>query len=42
MKRLLRAILFLTFATPFARAQTPAAGGGEVVDRMVAVVNGAS
>ncbi len=39
MKRLLPAILILTFATA-ARAQTPAAGGGEVVDRMVAVVNG--
>jgi hypothetical protein len=39
MKRLLPAILILTFAT-VARAQTPAAGGGEVVDRMVAVVNG--
>src|SRR5918998_1702041 len=32
--------LILTFAAP-ARAQTPAAGGGEVVDRMVAVVNDA-
>jgi hypothetical protein len=40
MKRLLSAILILTFAT-VARAQTPAAGGGEVVDRMVVVVNGA-
>ena len=40
MKRLLLAILILTSAT-VARAQTPAAGGGEVVDRMVAVVNGA-
>ena len=40
MKRLLSAILILTFAT-LARAQTPAAGGGEVVDRMVAIVNGA-
>jgi hypothetical protein len=39
MKRLLPAILILTFVT-VARAQTPAAGGGEVVDRMVAVVNG--
>ena len=39
MKRLLLAILILTLAT-VARAQTPAAGGGEVVDRMVAVVNG--
>lgn len=38
MKRLLPAILILTFAAP-ARAQTPAAGGGEVVDRMVAIVN---
>ncbi len=40
MKRPLLAILILTLATA-ARAQTPAAGGGEVVDRMVAVVNGA-
>ena len=40
MKRLLLAILILTSAT-VARAQTPAAAGGEVVDRMVAVVNGA-
>ena len=32
--------LVLTFAT-VARAQTPAAGGGEVVDRMVAIVNDA-
>ncbi len=40
MKRLLPAILILTFAT-VARAQTPAAGGGEVVDRMVAIVNDA-
>jgi hypothetical protein len=41
MKRLLPAILILTFVTG-AGAQTPAAGGGggEVVDRMVAVVNG--
>ena len=39
MKRLLPAILILTVAT-VARAQTPVAGGGEVVDRMVAVVNG--
>ncbi|MDT5269332.1 MAG: hypothetical protein QOH49_1518 [Acidobacteriota bacterium] len=39
MKQLLPAILILTFVTG-ARAQTPAAGGGEVVDRMVAVVNG--
>src|ERR1044071_6376995 len=40
MKTLLSAILILTFAAA-ARAQTPAAGGGgEVVDRMVAVVNG--
>src|SRR5215207_3125482 len=38
MKRLLPAILILTFAAG-AGAQTPAAGGGEVVDRMVAVVN---
>ncbi len=40
MKRLLTAIFVITLATG-ARAQTPAAGGGEVVDRMVAVVNGA-
>src|SRR5688572_11233997 len=39
MKRLLPAILILTLAAS-ARAQTPAAGGGEVVDRMVAIVNG--
>ena len=39
MRRLLLATLILSFAT-VARAQTPAAGGGEVVDRMVAVVNG--
>jgi hypothetical protein len=39
MKRLLLAILFAALAAS-ARAQTPAAGGGEVVDRMVAVVNG--
>ena len=38
MRRLLPAILILTFAAS-ARAQTPAAGGGEVVDRMVAIVN---
>lgn len=40
MKRLLSAILILTFAAS-ARAQTPAAGGGEVVDRVVAIVNDA-
>lgn len=40
MKRLLSAILILTFAT-VVRAQTPAAGGGEVVDRVVAIVNDA-
>jgi hypothetical protein len=40
MKRLLPAILILTLATG-AGAQTPAAGGGEVVDRMVAIVNDA-
>ncbi len=42
MKTPLPAILLLTFAALAApaRAQTPAAGGGEVVDRMVAVVNG--
>ncbi|HEX8722272.1 MAG TPA: hypothetical protein VF736_16780 [Pyrinomonadaceae bacterium] len=39
MKRLLPAIM--VFLLPCAGvAQTPAAGGGEVVDRMVAVVNG--
>src|SRR5215207_9916400 len=37
-KRLLPAILILTSAAG-AGAQTPAAGGGEVVDRMVAIVN---
>src|SRR5215203_1205956 len=40
MKRLLTAILILT-SVAGARAQTPAAGGGEVVDRMVATVNDA-
>lgn len=40
MKTLLSAILILTFAT-VVRAQTPAAGGGEVVDRVVAIVNDA-
>jgi len=40
MKRLLSAIIILTFVTG-ARAQTPAAGGGEVVDRVVAIVNDA-
>ncbi len=39
MKTLLPAILIVTLAAS-APAQTPAAGGGEVVDRMVAVVNG--
>jgi hypothetical protein len=39
MRRLLPAILILVL-TSSARAQTPAAGGGEVVDRIVAVVNG--
>jgi hypothetical protein len=38
MKRLLFVIIILTLASS-ASAQTPAAGGGEVVDRMVAVVN---
>jgi hypothetical protein len=38
MRRLLTAILLLALARG-ASAQTPAAGGGEVVDRMVAVVN---
>ena len=41
MKRLLTAIFFAAALAPCARAQTPAAGGGEVVDRMVVVVNGA-
>ena len=40
MKRLLPAIFIVVLASS-ARAQTPAAGGGEVVDRMVAVVNSA-
>lgn len=42
MKRVLLSILLVMLATSaFARAQTPApGGGGEVVDRMVAVVNG--
>lgn len=39
MKKLLPAILIVALAAS-ARAQTPAAAGGEVVDRMVAVVNG--
>ena len=39
MKRLLPAILILTLVAG-AGAQTPAGGGGEVVDRMVAVDNG--
>ncbi|HEX8338043.1 MAG TPA: hypothetical protein VF621_15005, partial [Pyrinomonadaceae bacterium] len=39
MKRLLPAILILTLVAG-AGAQTPAGGGAEVVDRMVAVVNG--
>ncbi|HEX8501993.1 MAG TPA: hypothetical protein VF659_15525 [Pyrinomonadaceae bacterium] len=39
MKRLLSAIFVVVLASG-AAAQTPAAGGGEVVDRMVAVVNG--
>lgn len=38
MKRLLLVIGILTLAAS-ARAQTPAPGGGEVVDRMVAIVN---
>jgi hypothetical protein len=38
MKLLLSSVLLVMLATG-ARAQTPAAGGGEVVDRMVAVVN---
>lgn len=40
MKRLLLAIFIIALASSAAGAQTPAAGGGEVVDRMVAVVNG--
>jgi hypothetical protein len=39
MKRLLLTIFFVMLASG-AGAQTPAAGGGEVVDRMVVVVNG--
>ena len=40
MKRLLLSILFVTLSSvAVARAQTPQAGG-EIVDRMVAVVNG--
>lgn len=39
MKRLLT-IIFIVALTASASAQTPAAGGGEVVDRMVAIVNG--
>ena len=39
MKRLLTTIIVLALAAG-AGAQTPAPGGGEVVDRMVAVVNG--
>ena len=38
MKKLLLVTIVITLASA-ARAQTPAAGGGEVVDRMVAVVN---
>src|SRR5215212_11146717 len=38
MRRLLLVIFIITL-TSSARAQTPAAGGGEVVDRMVAIVN---
>ena len=42
MKRVvLTSLLVLLPAGAGARAQTPARGGGEVVDRMVAVVNGA-
>jgi hypothetical protein len=41
MKRaVFSSLLLLLSASVAARAQTPAAGGGEVVDRMVAVVNG--
>ncbi len=40
MKRLLPAIVIVAALASGASAQTPAAGGGEVVDRMVAVVNG--
>ena len=39
MKKLLPAIVVLALAAS-ARAQTPAPAGGEVVDRMVAIVNG--
>jgi hypothetical protein len=39
MKRLL-SVIFIVALAASARAQAPAAGGGEVVDRMVAVVNG--
>jgi hypothetical protein len=39
MKRLLT-VIFIAALSSGAGAQTPAAGGGEVVDRMVAVVNG--
>ncbi|HEX8294278.1 MAG TPA: hypothetical protein VF570_21160, partial [Pyrinomonadaceae bacterium] len=39
MKRLL-SVIFIVALAASARAQGPAAGGGEVVDRMVAVVNG--
>ena len=39
-KVVLSSLLLLLSAGVAARAQTPAAGGGEVVDRMVAVVNG--
>ncbi|MDT7806354.1 MAG: hypothetical protein QOJ70_167 [Acidobacteriota bacterium] len=41
MKRVLFSVLFILLsAAPVARAQTPAAAGGEIVDRMVAVING--
>ncbi|HEX8557167.1 MAG TPA: hypothetical protein VF668_03640, partial [Pyrinomonadaceae bacterium] len=41
MRRLLLLATLCAALAPRAGAQTPAAGGGEVVDRMVAVVNGA-
>ncbi|MDT5261688.1 MAG: hypothetical protein QOC61_692 [Acidobacteriota bacterium] len=41
MRRAVLSILFAAlWSCAFASAQTPAQGGGEVVDRMVAVVNG--
>jgi hypothetical protein len=40
MKRVVFTVLLVLFLAAGAGAQTPAAGGGEVVDRMVALVNG--